>query len=59
MYVCIHKYNGNKLTNGFPCVDVKGESGNISTYSFKVSFKTETKAGTLNNLRHIQINFTP
>lgn len=38
----IPKHSGDKLTNSFSCVNVKGESGNISTYSFKVSCGTDT-----------------
>lgn len=61
MHMFIHDIymHKSKLTNGFSCVDVKGESRNISTYGFEVSFKMETKADTLNILRHIQIIFIP
>lgn len=41
------KQNLGKLTNSFSSVNVKGESRNISTYCFKVSFKNINKANGL------------
>lgn len=42
VYMYIPKYNGDKLTNSFSCVNVKGESRNISTYGLKVSCGADT-----------------